>query len=155
MKVFGKIMVALGVAVMTMDVMAQTTLADCHKWAGQNYPLLKRYDLVKAATDYTVANANKGWLPQLSIGAQATLQSDVMTLPDGLQKMMAVSYGIHFNIVLSCLGVALGTCHLLGSLDITSVIHRLAYVYCHLILVFLQSLGGISRLCHHLLQSIR
>ena len=89
MKVFGKIILALGVAVMTMDVMAQTTLADCHKWAGQNYPLLKRYDLVKAATDYTVANANKGWLPQLSIGAQATLQSDVMTLPDGLQKMMA------------------------------------------------------------------
>jgi len=79
---------AVGVA-MFMTATAQTTLADCQKWAAENYPLLKRYELLKATTDYTVANINKGWLPQLSAGAQATLQSDVMSLPDGLKTIMS------------------------------------------------------------------
>lgn len=72
-----------------MIATAQTTLNDCQKWAAENYPLLKRYELLQATTDYTVANINKGWLPQLSAGAQATLQSDVMSLPDGLKSIMS------------------------------------------------------------------
>lgn len=72
-----------------MIATAQTTLDDCQKWAAENYPLLKRYELLQATTDYTVANINKGWLPQLSAGAQATLQSDVMSLPDGLKSIMS------------------------------------------------------------------
>lgn len=74
---------------MLMVANAQTTLNDCQKWAAENYPLLKRYELLQATTDYTVANINKGWLPQLSAGAQATLQSDVMSLPDGLKSIMS------------------------------------------------------------------
>ena len=79
---------AIGLA-MAMIATAQTTLYDCQKWAAENYPLLKRYELLLATTDYTVANINKGWLPQLSAGAQATLQSDVMSLPDGLKSIMS------------------------------------------------------------------
>lgn len=79
---------AVGLA-MAMIATAQTTLNDCQKWAAENYPLLKRYELLQATTDYTVANINKGWLPQLSAGAQATLQSDVMSLPDGLKSIMS------------------------------------------------------------------
>lgn len=79
---------AIGLA-MAMTATAQTTLNDCQKWAAENYPLLKRYELLQATTDYTVANINKGWLPQLSAGAQATLQSDVMSLPDGLKSIMS------------------------------------------------------------------
>lgn len=79
---------AIGLA-MAMIATAQTTLYDCQKWAAENYPLLKRYELLQATTDYTVANINKGWLPQLSAGAQATLQSDVMSLPDGLKSIMS------------------------------------------------------------------
>lgn len=72
-----------------MIATAQTTLNDCQKWAAENYPLLKRYELLQATTDYTVANINKGWLPQLSAGTQATLQSDVMSLPDRLKSIMS------------------------------------------------------------------
>ena len=79
---------AVGLA-MAMIANAQTTLNDCQKLAAENYPLLKRYELLQATTDYTVANINKGWLPQLSAGAQATLQSDVMSLPDGLKSIMS------------------------------------------------------------------
>ena len=43
---------AIGLA-MAMIATAQTTLNDCQKWAAENYPLLKRYELLQATTDYT------------------------------------------------------------------------------------------------------
>lgn len=64
------------------------TLDECQQLAEENYPLIKQYDLIRQTTDYTVINIGKGWLPQISAMAQATYQSDVMTLPDVLQRML-------------------------------------------------------------------
>lgn len=70
-------------------VQAQTvTLDECQQLAQENYPLIKQYDLIRQTTDYTVSNISKGWLPQVSAMAQATYQSDVMTLPAPLQTML-------------------------------------------------------------------
>lgn len=72
-----------------IPVQAQTVTPDeCQQLAQENYPLIKQYDLIRQTTDYTVSNISKGWLPQISAMAQATYQSDVMTLPDPLQKML-------------------------------------------------------------------
>ena len=68
---------------------AQTvTLDECQRSAQENYPLIKQYDLIRQTTDYSVSNISKGWLPQISAVAQASYQSDVMTLPDPLQAML-------------------------------------------------------------------
>ena len=64
------------------------TLDECQQLAEENYPLIKQSDLIRQTTDYTVSNIGKGWLPQISAMAQATYQSDVMTLPDVLQRML-------------------------------------------------------------------
>ena len=72
-------------------VASALTLDECQQLAAGNYPLLKRYDLIRATTDYTVSNASKGYLPQITVGAQATLQSDVMALPDAMNAMLAAS----------------------------------------------------------------
>lgn len=64
------------------------TLDECQQLAEENYPLIKQYDLIRQTTDNTVSNISKGWLPQISAMAQATYQSDVMTLPDVLQRML-------------------------------------------------------------------
>lgn len=70
-------------------LMAQTvTLDECQKAARENYPLIKRYDLIDKTTNLTVSNLNKQWLPQVGASAQATYQSDVMTLPDALEDML-------------------------------------------------------------------
>lgn len=70
-------------------VQAQTvTLDECQQLAQENYPLITQYDLIRQTTDYTVSNISKGWLPQVSAMAQATYQSDVMTLPDPFQTML-------------------------------------------------------------------
>lgn len=72
-----------------IPVQAQTVTPDeCQQLAQENYPLIKQYDLIRQTTDYTVSNISKGWLPQISAMAQATYQSDVMTLPDPLQKIL-------------------------------------------------------------------
>ena len=61
------------------------TLEECQRLAQENYPLIKRYSLIEQTTGYTIRNISKGWLPQVSASAQATLQNDVMSFPDALK----------------------------------------------------------------------
>lgn len=63
------------------------TLEECQRAAEQNFPLIRQYGLIEKTTDLNVANIQKGWLPQVSASAQATLQSDVPAFPDKFQKM--------------------------------------------------------------------
>ena len=39
----------------------------CHALAIRNYPLIKQYDLIEKTREYTLSNANKGYLPQISL----------------------------------------------------------------------------------------
>ena len=64
------------------------TLEECQQAAERNYPLIKQYDLIAKTTHLTVANIQKGWLPQISASAQATYQSDVVAWPDQMQTML-------------------------------------------------------------------
>ena len=63
------------------------TLEECQRAAEQNFPLIRQYGLIEKTTDLNVVNIQKGWLPQVSASAQATLQSDVPAFPDKFQKM--------------------------------------------------------------------
>ena len=71
---------------LTMMAHAQT-LEECQQAAEQNYPLIRQYELIGKTTDLTVANIQKGWLPQISASAQATYQSDVPGFPDQFQQL--------------------------------------------------------------------
>lgn len=71
-----------------LPAMAQAqTLEECQRAAEQNFPLIRQYGLIEKTTDLNVANIQKGWLPQVSASAQATLQSDVPAFPDEFQKV--------------------------------------------------------------------
>ncbi len=59
----------------------QLTIELCHEKAKKNYPLIKRYGLIEKTKDYNLSNAGKGYLPQFSMSAKATYQSDVPHLP--------------------------------------------------------------------------
>lgn len=73
---------------MMLPAMAQAqTLEECQRAAEQNYPLIKQYGLIEKTTSLNVANIQKGWLPQVTASAQATLQSDVTAFPDKLQTV--------------------------------------------------------------------
>jgi len=57
------------------------TLDSCQVKARKNYPLVKQYELIEKTADYNIKNANAGYIPQISLSAKATYQSDVTTLP--------------------------------------------------------------------------
>ena len=75
------------IAFITLSATAQT-LEECQRAAERNYPLIAQHDLIASTTDLTVANIQKGWLPQLTATAQATYQSAVTAWPDEMKGLM-------------------------------------------------------------------
>ena len=63
------------------------TLEECQQAAERNYPLIQQMDLIRQTTELNVQNIEKGWLPQVSASAQATLQSDVTAFPEQIQTV--------------------------------------------------------------------
>lgn len=63
------------------DAPVRLTIQDAYQLAREHYPQTRQRALLQRTRDYTVANAAKGYLPQLSWSGQATLQSDVTNLP--------------------------------------------------------------------------
>ncbi|MBS1731304.1 MAG: TolC family protein [Bacteroidetes bacterium] len=63
------------------------TLDNCLDMAKQNYPLIKQYTLIEKTKEYSIANAQKGVLPQFNIAGQATYQSDVTKVPISLPNL--------------------------------------------------------------------
>ncbi|HWV75308.1 MAG TPA: TolC family protein [Pseudosphingobacterium sp.] len=57
------------------------TLEACYEQAKANYPLIKKRALINKSKEYSLENAEKGYLPQLSINGQATYQSAVTEIP--------------------------------------------------------------------------
>ena len=53
------------------------TLQECQERARENYPLVKQKELLVKTREFTIANVNSAWLPQISVNGQATYQSDV------------------------------------------------------------------------------
>ncbi|WP_229208259.1 TolC family protein [Dyadobacter psychrophilus] len=53
------------------------TINDSYMLARKNYPLIKQYELIRKTENFSVENAAKGYLPQISVLGQATYQSAV------------------------------------------------------------------------------
>lgn len=56
-------------------------LTQCYEMGRENYPLTRRLELIDKASEYSVANARKAYLPQIHVAGQAGYQSDVTQLP--------------------------------------------------------------------------
>ena len=57
------------------------TIDSCYAMASRNYPLIKQYDLIERSKEYTISNANKAYLPQVSItGIGAYIISGLPTI---------------------------------------------------------------------------
>ena len=64
-----------------LEAFSQLTIEECQEKARNNYPLIKKYDLIEQSKNYNLSNAQKAYLPQLQINAKATYQSDVVRIP--------------------------------------------------------------------------
>ena len=53
------------------------TLSEMQQKAEANYPAIARYDIIEKTKEFDLSNANRAYLPQGTLSAQATWQSDV------------------------------------------------------------------------------
>ncbi|MDD4632080.1 MAG: TolC family protein [Proteiniphilum sp.] len=56
------------------------TIEEAQSKAEANYPAIVRYDLIQRTKNFNIANANKAYLPQGTLSAQGTWQSDVTSI---------------------------------------------------------------------------
>ena len=70
----------------------ELTLEECQQQAQAHYPLIKRYGLIEKTKEYNISNAGKGYLPQVSLSAKASYQSDVTEIPVDLPELIFAAY---------------------------------------------------------------
>lgn len=58
----------------------KVTLSDCYESMMKNYPIADQYSIYKDISDLRDVSLKTGWLPNTEFKAQATYQSDVMSL---------------------------------------------------------------------------
>ena len=63
------------------------TLEHCYELAREHYPTVQQLDLIAKSKDYTLANANKAYLPQVSLSAQATYQSETIDFSQSIGRL--------------------------------------------------------------------
>lgn len=70
----------------------QLSIDSCYSMARQNYPLIKKQDLIAKSSRYSIENASKFYLPQLTVNGQATYQSQTISFSDALPSIPGISF---------------------------------------------------------------
>ena len=88
---------------------AQVTIEECQRRAQEHYPLVRQYVQIEEAEAYRLANAGKGYLPQMRLSGSASYRSDVTRLPIDVSQwgipgidiptLSKDQYGLSFDMV--------------------------------------------------------
>ena len=63
------------------------SLKECRELAHDNYPAIKQYRMIEQSRDFTLENAAKGWLPQVSASAGAYAFTDILKTNEQMERM--------------------------------------------------------------------
>lgn len=87
------------------------SLDSCLAMAKRNYPQIHQYDLIRQSTTYSLENAQKGKLLQVSIIGQASYQSEVTSPPGGAgtsaPQLSKDQYKLYAEVVQPLTGLAI------------------------------------------------
>lgn len=67
---------------------SEITVEQCVEYAQANYPLIKKYELLKQTSEISLSEINTAWFPRVAVAGQATWQSAVPTFPKAYTGMM-------------------------------------------------------------------
>lgn len=73
----------------TCHLSAQVTLEECVKLAQDNYPLIRKYDLLNQTKAVNLSDINKSWLPQINVYGLGTVQNETPTFPESLAGLIS------------------------------------------------------------------
>lgn len=85
--------ILLSFLVYTFSADASVTLQECRNKARENYPLVRKYDLIRVTKECNIHNASLSWLPRLELGgggAWLNNVTDAADLGDILGKMASM-----------------------------------------------------------------
>ena len=72
--------------VIAANSFAKLTIDQCHQLAHDNYPAIKKYNLIEQSCNFTVSNAIKGYLPNIKVSTGVDAFTDIISLPSQLQS---------------------------------------------------------------------
>lgn len=75
------------------DSVETYTIEQCYDLVRDNYPLVKRYELLDLTEEFTLKNAYMNYFPQISLQGSASYQTDVLAFPFDLSP-----YGIEMPV---------------------------------------------------------
>ncbi len=68
---------------------AQVTLEECVTLAQDNYPLIRKYDLLEQTREVNLSDIHKSWLPQINVYGQGTVQNETPSFPQSLADIIS------------------------------------------------------------------
>lgn len=68
---------------------AQVTLEECIMLAQNNYPLIRKYDLLNQTKEVNLSDINKNWLPQINLYGHGTVQNETPSFPESLASIIS------------------------------------------------------------------
>lgn len=85
-----KLYVILALSLLTgIPLSAQVTLEECVKLAQDNYPLIRKYNLLEQTKDVNLSDIHKSWLPQINVYGQGTVQNETPSFPESLTELIS------------------------------------------------------------------
>ena len=82
MRTLFRLIIALNILLITeSELYAQYSISQCQQKVEANYPLVKKYDLIEKSRSFNLKNANMAYLPQVTLQAKASYQSEVTEIP--------------------------------------------------------------------------
>lgn len=67
---------------------SQISIEECVRLAEDNYPLIKKYDLLSATQDVDLSDIDRSWLPRIGLYGQLTGQNVVPSFPRALNGVL-------------------------------------------------------------------
>lgn len=64
------------------------SLEECRHLAREHYPEIRQYDLIAQTEQYNLSNADRAWIPQVTLSGQATYQSATPTYPEAFNTIL-------------------------------------------------------------------
>lgn len=91
-----RLLLFLMFSAVALQANAQYTLDGCQEMAREHYPLIRQYGIVEKMEEFSISNASRAWIPQLSLSGSATWQSDIVSFPDDMLDMFR-TMGLDFE----------------------------------------------------------
>ncbi len=84
--------ITVGVLFLSAALQLQAiSLEECYRMARENYPLIRQYGLTEAMSRYSFENAAMGYVPRISLSAQASYQSDAVAFPEEFNSLLKMA----------------------------------------------------------------